>query len=326
MKTSRSYFSLLFLLMIMLVSCGIHFHPIISSPGIQFVHLPENLYSLNAYLSPDGNNIVMTANKRWDQTYPVYVYVFNIQSKELKKIPTIAQNLSPLGTFGEGDMAWSPDGTMLAIAGGPSDRLDLSGIWLLNWSDYSMERVTSGDTMSWSPNGDRLAIIETTPITHSIIKIVNIQDHVEHVIYEFDHEEEFLLKIDWSPTGEELIIGVPGSNSRGYAWGRLYRLNIDGSSFAPFLENSSWSLRNPTWLPNGTWIAFTADTGSRTVTIASISGKCLFPWLPTIGDAIMISISKDGKKALVVTMWDLFLVDLEKAVPFDLLPENLKCP
>jgi Tol biopolymer transport system component len=289
-------------------------------PGIEHLTIPNSLYTLYAKLSPDGTQLMMTGSKKGDPTYPTYIYSYNLESKEIVKIP-IADN------FRTADFAWSPDGTELAIAGAPEGELDRAGIWLLNLNDYSVERITGGETMAWSPEGNRIAIIEKITSTRSRIKIWDFQNHIDQTIFEFDHAINPDPKLDWSPSGKYLMISVPDTNTGGYAWGRLYRLNIDGSSFFPFLQNSTWSLSDPTSLPNSKWIAFIMGTGEgATIAVAPESGECFFPWLSMVREPIMLDVSKDDKKVLVVTMFDLYIVDLEKAVPANMFPDQLRCP
>ena len=253
-------------------------------------------------------------------------YIYNLLTNETTKIPLKAENLSPLKYFGLSEVDWSPDGTKLAIFGQPMEKPDLAGIWILDLNDYSMKRISNGETMSWSPDGKRIAVIETQPLTHSQIKIITNQNHEEKTVYQFDHESGWDLEIAWSAIGEDLVVSVPETTAECYARKTLYRLNLKESSFVPVFENPQWSMDHPEWLPNGNWIVFIAKSSiGGTVSVTPISGECLFAWLPKIKGADFIDVTEDGKKALVISWGNLYIVDLEKAVDFSQLPEQLNC-
>lgn len=294
--------------------------------GVELSKIPSMLYVWDSKWSPDGNTIAFVADKNHDPTFPEALYIYDIITNETTKIPLEAENLSPIKHFGLSNIDWSPDGTKLAISGQRTEKPDLSGIWFLSLEDYSMERITSGEMMAWSPSGDQIAVVETQPLTHSVIKIIDIQNHEEQIVYQFDHKSDWILEIAWSPTGDDLLVSVPGTNAEGYAWKSLYHLSIDDTSFAPVFENPQWSMDHPEWLPNGKWIVFIAKTTQGgTVSVAPISGECIFAWLPKINKADNIDVTFDGKKALVISWGDLYIVDLEKAVEYYQLPDQLKC-
>lgn len=298
-----------------------------SSTGVELSQIPSMLYVWDSKWSPDGNKIAFVADKKRDPTFPQALYIYDVMTNETVKIPLEAENLSPIKHFGLGELDWSPDGTILSFYGGPYERKELDGIWFLSLDDYAMERITSGDTMAWSPSGDRIAVVETQPLTHSVIKIVNIQNREEQIVYQFDHKSDWIFDIAWSPTGEDLLFTVPETNAEGYAWDKLYHLNLNDSSFTPVFENPQWSMYQPEWLPNGKWIVFIARSPTLgTVTVAPLSGECLFAWLPKISRADSVDVTLDGKKVFVVSWGDLYIVDLEKAVEFYLMPDQLNCP
>ena len=312
-----------FFLVTILASCNFTGQ---SSTGVELSKIPSTFLVWHARWSPDGNKIALYAEKNRDPTFPGSLYIYNLLTNETTKIPLEAENLSPLKRFSTGEVDWSPDGTKLALFGQPMEKPDLTGIWILDLNDYSMKRISNGETMSWSPDGKRIAVIETQPLTHSQIKIITIQNHEEKTVYQFDHKDDWGLEITWSASGEDLVVSVPETTSDGYATKTLYRLNLKDSSFVPLFGKPRWSMDHPDWLPNGNWIVFIAQSSKGgTVAVAPITGECLFAWLPKIKEADFIDVTPDGKKALVISSGDLYIVDLEKAVDFSKLPDQLKC-
>ncbi|MFQ5613793.1 MAG: protein kinase [Anaerolineae bacterium] len=55
----------------------------------------------------------------------------------------------------------------------------------------------------------------------------------------------------WSPDGRQLLLAA----DRGADQNDLYTLNIDGTGLTPVLANSRYNLMDPSWSPDGKWIA-----------------------------------------------------------------------
>jgi Tol biopolymer transport system component len=157
---------------------------------------------------------------------------------------------------------------------------------------------------------------------------LNTQIQEEHAIQEFQHAgSSTFLDLDWSPIEDHLIISVPGENAEGHLWDRLYLLKLDGTHFGPILGDTAWRLYDPVWLPNGKWLTFIAYTSEGgTVAVAPVTGECLFTWLPQLKNADRVDVSPDGRKLLVVSRGDLYIVDIETAVGAHVLPDQLQCP
>ncbi|MEJ2305237.1 MAG: hypothetical protein P8Y14_27260 [Anaerolineales bacterium] len=298
-----------------------------AASGVDVVQLPSEFDVWYAKLSPNGEEIALISQKPGELRGVMAIYLYKLKSEDVVQIPTNAERFSIANRFDPNQIDWAPDGTTLAVAGGPMGQSDKDGIWLVNLENYDMELLTKGTSLSWSPSGDRMAIMDTHAYS-SAVKILNLRDREERVIREFQHEGSItFLDLDWSPTEDTLAISVPGENSEGYRWDRLYLLRVDGSRFDPILEDSAWRLYNPIWLPNGKWltlIAYSSEGGI--VAVAPFTGECIFSWLPEITKVDRIDISQDGKKLLIVSWGRLFLVDLEKAVGSHLLPDQLQCP
>jgi Tol biopolymer transport system component len=295
--------------------------------GIHLARLPSESYVWYAKWSPNGEEIALISQKPGELRGITAIYLYDLKSEEVIQISTDAERSSTASRFYADQFDWAPDATTLAIAGGPAGKPEQDGVWLMDLESYEMEYLTKGTSLSWSPVGDRMAIIDTHAYS-STITILNIHDQEEHAIREFQHEGSItFLDVDWSPRGDNLVISVPGENAEGYRWDRLYLVKVDGSYFGAILEDSPWRLYSPVWLANGKWLAFVADASEGgTVSVAPVTGECIFAWIPGIKNADRVDVSPDGRKALVVSSGRLYIVDLEEAAGSHLLPDQLSCP
>jgi Tol biopolymer transport system component len=301
-----------------------------SGPGITLASFPTDLNIWEAKWSPDGSKIVFMAEKKGELPGHNAIYVYDLTTKQTKKIPTQAEELSPISDFSLFSVDWTPDGTALTLFGKPTNTLrEYEGIWLIDLTTYKMNFLDEGRRYSWSPTGDKLAILDDIDEGYTRIRIRDVESKENQIIHEFNYEGiSFNLRIEWSPDGEFLAIQVPGTTADGYAWDEIYLLSVDGLSFHPVIENTNWLLREPTWLPDSGWIAFIiANTPDENIVgVAPITGECLFVWFPQIKRADMVDVTADGKSALVVSWGDLYIVNIEEAVGPELLPNQLRCP
>jgi Tol biopolymer transport system component len=289
-------------------------------PGVYDVKILSDQLVWEAKWSPDGAKIAMKTQKRRDVTAPVVLRILDVEKQTIEQIPISAEKLSPTNKFVLGYLDWSPDGEYLTISGNPADKPEL-GIWLINLENYEMMFLTKGWHFAWSPNGDRIAVMDDlTPN----LRIVYLKDNKEDIIQ--------LLKpvdnIDWSPQGDRLVVSSPEADGQGYRVDRLYIIDIEREDIQAFLSDSFWTMRKPIWLPDGDWISFIIKNVPEggVIAAAPTTGQCIFSWFPELKRIDSIDITKDGKKLLVVSWGDLKIVDIEKAGGQHLLPENLVCP
>jgi dipeptidyl aminopeptidase/acylaminoacyl peptidase len=288
-------------------------------PGVYDVKILSDQLVWEAKWSPDGAKIAMKTQKRRDVTAPVVLRILDVEKQTIEQVPISAEKLSPTNKFVLGYLDWSPDGEYLTISGNPADKPEHHGIWILNLLTYDMKMLTKGRYFAWSPNGNRIAIIQ-----EKTLKILHVEDNQE---YSFQ-----LLKtvdnIDWSPQGDRLVVSSPEADGQGYRVDRLYIIDIEREDIQAFLSDSFWSMRKPIWLPDGDWISFIIKNVPEggVIAAAPTTGQCIFSWFPELKRIDSIDITKDGKKLLVVSWGDLKIVDIEKAGGQHLLPENLVCP
>ena len=263
--------------------------------------------------------------KRGDQTSPAEIYLLDWRSETSERIPTVTENVSQ-ERMDISQIDWAPDGKTLGFFGIPTDPKQ-QGIWLVNLENNQMRFFAKGNRFSWSPTGDRIAVLNEPDAYSFAIKVIDLQTNEERLVLEFQHQEASTqMGLDWAPIGDKLLVTVPGVNPDGYRLDGLYVLELDNSSFYPILGDSVWSLYHPAWLPNGKWltsIAITREGG--TVVVAPETGECLYAWLPQLQKAEYVDVLPDGRKLLVISRGDLYIVDIEKAMGTQRLPEQLQC-
>jgi len=299
-----------------------------SGPGIKNSSIPSNLYVYRAKWSPNGTKIAFIADKLRDIETATSIYIYDVLSKNVELLPTTAGKFPVSGNFYPNKLKWSPDGTKLYVSGKFSGQSGYSRIWVVDLDSYEMEQFSQGESLTWSPDGSQIAILDTE-VDSSKVRLVDAQGNEVQVIYEFKHSgsSRTFMNIEWSPYGDILAIAAAGVTHDGYA-DNIYLLRVDGTKFKPLIMNStSWQLVSPTWYPDSQWLAFVAfDPGQRTVKFAPITGECVYSWLPQIKNADNVDLAADGKTALVVSWGDLYIVDLEKAARPPISDGQPKCP
>jgi Tol biopolymer transport system component len=146
---------------------------------------------------------------------------------------------------------WSPDGTKLAFT---SNRTGSYDLWVMNGDGGGQTPwVTTGawdEYARWAPDGQRLSLSTTATtqgIPNSEIFVRQPNGNLRQITNSTAEDQW----ADWSPDGR--IIYAEGFKDDSN-W-NIYIVNADGSNRIAWLQEGTCDVQ-PTWSPNGQWIAF----------------------------------------------------------------------
>lgn len=209
---------------------------------------------LQPRFSPDGREILFTNQAPGLPNSEIYVMgADGRQPTALTNTPT-----------GNSDATWSPDGTQVAFVstrdgGAPN-------IFVMRTDGSRLREITHDATgkseLAWSPRGDRIAFVHE-PSGGGDREIYSIATNGSDLTDLSNDPTSDDIEPAWSPDGSQIVFSGPFHPS-GSVGGDLWLMNADGSSRRPLIHtmNGYSDGAYPTWSPDGSTIAFTANIGT----------------------------------------------------------------
>ena len=137
--------------------------------------------------SPDGEEILFTADRHGDEFRQVYL----IPARGGRPVPLTA---APQAQFNLASEPWSPDGRSIAYAGNDREPTDQDAI-VRDVRGSEVGRPMTGalyQPINWSPDGARLTVVEVTSNTDLDVHVVSLADGTSRHLTSHEGEVRFL--------------------------------------------------------------------------------------------------------------------------------------
>lgn len=221
---------------------GIYVMDADGSNVVQIIDDPA-FHEMDPIWSPDGSLISYITSSA-DGTMQGGVYIIDPDGSE----PVLVDD-----NYAYGPATWSPDGSMLAVAGDGSER----GIGVYHVADGRLEQWTEdgGTAPVWSPDGSRIAYNVAPP---KDIRIVDVATGETRNVTD-DAWNDSVAR--WTEDGTQLVFASDRDTDQSRDSFRSWIVSADGGE--PELLGDEPVIAFAHWpSPNGEWLAYSAPDGS----------------------------------------------------------------
>jgi TolB protein len=206
---------------------------------------------LSPNCSSNGTKIVFNSDKVWDQD----LYVLNL-------VPSVKETRLTRGFRLDQSAEWSPDGSKLAYSSN-------GDIFVANASGKGAVNITGTRAIevspTWSPNGRQLAFVSDRSGSPQVYVMNSDGTNVRKI-----STGSYNTDPSWSPNtsiNRIAYVRVEGGEAN------IFTVNPDGSDE----ERLTWSSgrnENPSWSPDGHYIAFSSSrSGAKDIYIMYLNGQ-----------------------------------------------------
>jgi WD40 repeat protein len=238
----------------------------------------------NPVFSPDGKKIAYVSNKEADYFSLSSLYVYDVESKEEKKIIGGVRSA----------LAWSADSKKIYYSKLTDDQnigFRISDLFVFNLDEEEETHLTKGrraSNPSLSPDGKFLCFAVTNDGTTNV-GISDTTGSNVRIITKFKNGEQVYLP-KWSPNGENIVFGYSFREEQDIA-----TVNV-GSGEVEMLIAGIPDDRNPSYSADGKYLYFSSDrTGIFNIYKMEVASKTIEQVTNVLGGAFTPSISDSGK-------------------------------
>ncbi len=258
-------------------------------------HTNDSSYNNSPVWSPNNERLVFLSDREAERECEQICYydLYMLEGEQVKRLTATPDS--------EGEPAWSPDGTRIAFTRGcdvPTQEECRMDVYVMNADGSSEVRLTDGRGVykhpQWSADGNQISFEMTREgrFTRYTISSDGGQPTTQ---FERATVGDTTRDYSFTPSPDGSLIAFVRQSGECQVEECVRDIMIvgsDGSNERQLSQNLGWS-ENPTWSPDGTHIAFTANRGERNgLYIADVRGSepkqimasdeytCCLRWFP----------------------------------------------
>jgi Tol biopolymer transport system component len=271
---------------------------------------PFGANSSGPFWAPSGTDLIASHLVLPNNDSQIYRFDIDGRKKELL-----------LETNGSVDaQAISTDGNELLFVSFGSDDFE-RGIWIMDLTQKESRFISPGDSASWSPDEQQLAVFACKDNSRLEIKVYDLKSSEETTLFEQDvpcYGPNSLLA--WSPNGKTLAFSYDTVAALAEPDTHIYLFDFATmsveSEVGSLNSTASWS---PSWSPDSRYLAYTILPTDQ-LAIYDTQKKCIkmidLINVPYLGS---VSWSPEGSKWAISGAGQMYIVDIEKLLGEDYL-------